>query len=117
MDAIASEVREGSSAVIAVAGTKGIGKSGFARLMVNTLLNDHPRVAYLDTDLGQPEFTVPGELSRVSGIMKLLLVSTSPVQKHSKGEKGGIFQCQTHAGCSFVGLFNSGGQSSGARQY
>lgn len=60
INAIASEVHEGSSAVIAVAGTKGIGKSGFARLMVNMLLSTHPKVAYLDTDLGQPEFTVPG---------------------------------------------------------
>lgn len=65
MDAIASEVPEGSPAIIAIAGTKGIGKSGFARLMVNTLLNTHPKVAYLDTDLGQPEFTVPGKYSQV----------------------------------------------------
>ena len=37
-----------------------LGKSTFGRLLVNTLLNTHPCVAYLDTDPGQPELTVPG---------------------------------------------------------
>lgn len=45
---------------VAVAGTRQIGKSSFARLLVNGLLAAHPRVALLDTDLGQPELTVPG---------------------------------------------------------
>ena len=46
--------------VYAVAGSKNLGKSTFARQLVNILLNDHAEVGYLDTDLGQPEFTVPG---------------------------------------------------------
>ena len=46
--------------VYAVAGSKNFGKSTFARQLVNSLLNDHAEVGYLDTDLGQPEFTVPG---------------------------------------------------------
>ncbi|KAK9813030.1 hypothetical protein WJX72_007830 [[Myrmecia] bisecta] len=48
---------------IVVCGSKGVGKSTCARLLVNTLLNCYPRVAYLDTDCGQAEFTVPGMLS------------------------------------------------------
>ena len=47
---------------VAVCGAKAVGKSSFLRLLVNKLLNTHPCVAYLDTDCGQPEFTVPGML-------------------------------------------------------
>lgn len=46
--------------VIAVVGSKQTGKSTFARLLVNSLLNRAPLVAYLDTDCGQSEFTAPG---------------------------------------------------------
>jgi polynucleotide 5'-hydroxyl-kinase GRC3/NOL9 len=43
-----------------VTGSKGSGKSAFARLLVNTLLSQgHRVVAYLDLDPGQPEFTPP----------------------------------------------------------
>jgi polynucleotide 5'-hydroxyl-kinase GRC3/NOL9 len=52
----------GRPPVIAVCGTKGAGKSSFGRLLANALLNWAPRVAWLDTDPGQPEFTVPGAL-------------------------------------------------------
>jgi hypothetical protein len=38
-----------------------MGKSTFARLLVNALLNIAPCVAFLDTDLGQPEFTPSGD--------------------------------------------------------
>lgn len=47
--------------VFVVAGSKNLGKSTFARLLVNRLLNSHKQVAYMDTDLGQPELTVPGD--------------------------------------------------------
>jgi polynucleotide 5'-hydroxyl-kinase GRC3/NOL9 len=36
-------------AVLAVCGAKNVGKSSFARLLVNVLLNSHPCVAFLDT--------------------------------------------------------------------
>ncbi|KAJ1972917.1 Polynucleotide 5'-hydroxyl-kinase grc3, partial [Dimargaris verticillata] len=49
--------------VAVVAGAKGVGKSTFARHLVNQLLNVHQRVAFLDTDLGQPEFGPPGLVS------------------------------------------------------
>lgn len=51
----------GGGRAVAVAGAKGTGKSSFARLLANSLLNHVPRVAWLDADCGQPEFTVPGK--------------------------------------------------------
>ena len=51
---------------VAVTGSRGIGKSTFARLLVNRLLNRFPCVALLDADPGQPEFTPPGLLSHSS---------------------------------------------------
>ena len=53
----------GAPAVAAVCGSKGTGKSTFGRLLLNCLLNACSQVAWLDTDCGQPEFTVPGEHS------------------------------------------------------
>lgn len=49
--------------VVAICGPKNAGKSTFGRYLVNNLLNRFDAVGYLDTDLGQPEFTVPGCLS------------------------------------------------------
>jgi len=46
---------------VAVTGSRGVGKSTFARQLVNALLSAAPCVAFLDTDLGQPEFTPSGE--------------------------------------------------------
>lgn len=48
---------------IAIMGSKGAGKSTFTRYCVNRLLKDHDRVCYIDTDIGQPEFTAPGLVS------------------------------------------------------
>lgn len=47
-------------AAAAICGSKGTGKSSFGRLLLNNLLNTCREVAWLDTDCGQPEFTVPG---------------------------------------------------------
>ncbi|KAJ1971692.1 Polynucleotide 5'-hydroxyl-kinase grc3 [Dimargaris xerosporica] len=49
--------------VAVIAGAKNVGKSTFARHLINQLLNVHQRVAFLDTDLGQPEFGPPGLVS------------------------------------------------------
>lgn len=46
-----------------VCGPKNSGKTTFARHLVNVLLQRHKRVAFLDTDVGQTEFTAPGLLS------------------------------------------------------
>ena len=48
---------------VAVCGSKGVGKSSFGRLLANTLLNWTRQVAWLETDCGQPEFTVPGNFT------------------------------------------------------
>ncbi|MQL95233.1 hypothetical protein Taro_027895 [Colocasia esculenta] len=49
--------------VTVICGPKNSGKSTFSRHLVNALLRRYTRVAYLDTDVGQPEFTPPGCLS------------------------------------------------------
>ncbi|GAA5826859.1 hypothetical protein JCM11251_002922 [Rhodosporidiobolus azoricus] len=49
--------------VALVEGPKRVGKSIMARMLTNALLDRYEAVAYLDTDLGQPEFTPPGFLS------------------------------------------------------
>ena len=45
---------------MAVCGPKGVGKTTFCRFLVNSLLNYHPVVAFLEADVGQCEFTPPG---------------------------------------------------------
>ncbi|KAL5729408.1 hypothetical protein ACHQM5_002368 [Ranunculus cassubicifolius] len=63
---IASSSNSSSSPPISlICGPKNSGKSTFSRLLVNTLLQNprYSAVAYLDTDVGQPEFTPPGCLS------------------------------------------------------
>lgn len=45
---------------LVVCGSKQTGKSTCTQLLVNSLLNKYPVVAFLDTDCGQPEFTPPG---------------------------------------------------------
>lgn len=49
--------------IVVVCGAQNVGKSTFARFLVNTLLRRYKKVGYLDTDVGQPEFTPPGCLS------------------------------------------------------
>ena len=58
---IVQSKREGGSPAVAVVGSKGVGKSTVARLLVNSLLEVSPVVAFLDTDCGQSELTVPGQ--------------------------------------------------------
>ncbi|BGP57906.1 Polynucleotide 5'-hydroxyl-kinase grc3 [Rhodotorula sphaerocarpa] len=49
--------------VALVEGPKRAGKSTFAKFLAHELLDRFEAVAYLDTDLGQPEFTAPGLVS------------------------------------------------------
>ncbi|KAJ2807769.1 Polynucleotide 5'-hydroxyl-kinase grc3 [Coemansia helicoidea] len=49
--------------VYVVAGGQGLGKSTFARLLVNRLIGRFGRAFYMETDLGQPELAPPGVLS------------------------------------------------------
>lgn len=49
-----------------VCGPKNSGKSTFSRHLVNVLLQRYKKVVYLDTDVGQAEFTPPGLLSLIT---------------------------------------------------
>ncbi|RPD52858.1 hypothetical protein L226DRAFT_473738 [Lentinus tigrinus ALCF2SS1-7] len=53
----------GRAATYLVKGPKNAGKSTFARLLLNRLLSRFKRVAYLECDLGQSEFTPGGMVS------------------------------------------------------
>lgn len=48
---------------VMVCGGKDTGKSTFASHLVNTLLNVHTKVAYMECDMGQPQFTPSGMVS------------------------------------------------------
>ncbi|XP_020574060.1 polynucleotide 5'-hydroxyl-kinase NOL9 [Phalaenopsis equestris] len=49
--------------IAVICGPKNSGKSTFSRLLINCLLERYDRLGYLDTDVGQPEFFLPGCLS------------------------------------------------------
>eukprot|EP01134_Creolimax_fragrantissima_P008075 CFRG8075T1 len=58
--ALAADIATNLSPIVIVVGGKDVGKSTFSRFLVNRLLNSYPQVAYLDSDVGQCEFTPPG---------------------------------------------------------
>jgi len=49
--------------VALICGSKRMGKSTFSKFVVNRLLEKHERVAFLEADIGQPEFGVQGVVS------------------------------------------------------
>ncbi|KND01333.1 polynucleotide 5'-hydroxyl-kinase [Spizellomyces punctatus DAOM BR117] len=57
---IASYVDPGQRKVICIVGSKNMGKSTLARYLINRLLNCYQEVAFLECDIGQPEFTSTG---------------------------------------------------------
>ncbi|KAI3513435.1 hypothetical protein L1887_20769 [Cichorium endivia] len=65
---------------IFICGPKNSGKSTFSRHLFHVLLRRHKRVAYLDTDVGQPEFTPPGCLS-------LTILDRETIDLHSQPER------------------------------
>ncbi|KAI9144476.1 hypothetical protein BKA69DRAFT_1122321 [Paraphysoderma sedebokerense] len=52
-----------SAPIILTFGNRNVGKSTFSRFLVNFLLNEYPKVAFLECDVGQSEFTSPGLVS------------------------------------------------------
>lgn len=62
-EVLASPPSTGGTCPVLVCGAKGVGKSSMCRYLVNRMLNQYPKVAYMDCDLGQPEFTTPGQVS------------------------------------------------------
>jgi polynucleotide 5'-hydroxyl-kinase GRC3/NOL9 len=61
--ALNSSTARQSPIVSVVCGAKDMGKSSFSRYLINRLLAKYKRVAYLETDVGQSEFTPSGLLS------------------------------------------------------
>lgn len=49
--------------IICVVGNRNMGKSTFARYLVNKYLGKYELVAFLDCDIGQPELTPAGMVS------------------------------------------------------
>lgn len=75
---VVEDINRGGDSRILLCGAKGVGKSTFLRYSVNRLLSNRPTakaVCVLDTDLGQPELSVPGTVS--------LHVLTSPLLSSS----------------------------------
>ncbi|KAI9086502.1 hypothetical protein K1719_031586 [Acacia pycnantha] len=63
VDSIAYDSASSPPPVAFICGPKNCGKTTFSRYLLNVLLQRYRKVAYLDTDVGQPEFTPPGFLS------------------------------------------------------
>ncbi|KAK9068658.1 hypothetical protein SSX86_012773 [Deinandra increscens subsp. villosa] len=61
-----------------ICGPKNSGKSTFSRHLLHVLLRRHKRVAYLDSDVGQSEFTPPGCLSLTILDRETIDVKTQP---------------------------------------
>ncbi|GAB2264257.1 hypothetical protein Droror1_Dr00026391 [Drosera rotundifolia] len=64
-DSIAYDSVTSPPPVAFICGPKNSGKTTFSRHLLNTFLLRYKRVAYLDTDVGQPEYTPPGCLSLI----------------------------------------------------
>ncbi|XAR50114.1 hypothetical protein NMG60_11004353 [Bertholletia excelsa] len=62
-DIIAYDSNTSPPPIAFICGAKNSGKTTFSRYLVNILLQRYRKVAYLDTDVGQTEFTPPGCLS------------------------------------------------------
>ncbi|KAL2492812.1 Polynucleotide 5'-hydroxyl-kinase NOL9 [Abeliophyllum distichum] len=62
-EAIANNSDSSLPPSVFVCGPKNSGKTTFSRHLLNVLLQRYSKVAYLDTDVGQTEFTPPGLLS------------------------------------------------------
>ncbi|CAN0900728.1 Polynucleotide 5'-hydroxyl-kinase NOL9 [Linum grandiflorum] len=62
-DTIAFDSSTTPPPIVLICGAKNCGKTTFSRYLLNVLLRRYRRVGYLDTDVGQPEFTTPGFLS------------------------------------------------------
>lgn len=62
-EAITNNSNSSNPPSVFVCGPKNSGKTTFSRHLLNVLLQRYSKVAYLDTDVGQTEFTPPGLLS------------------------------------------------------
>ncbi len=78
-------VKQPTPRVIVMCGPRNSGKSTLGRFCLNSMLNRYPAVAYLETDVGQCEFTPPGLVS--------LHVITKPItgRPHSRLQPGVMY--------------------------
>ncbi|KAG2183652.1 hypothetical protein INT43_006660 [Umbelopsis isabellina] len=60
---ISSSQTNEDAQIALICGSKRMGKSTFSRYLVNRLLEKHGKVAFLEADVGQPEFGVQGIIS------------------------------------------------------
>ncbi|XP_057951921.1 polynucleotide 5'-hydroxyl-kinase NOL9-like isoform X2 [Malania oleifera] len=79
-DAIAYDSTTSPPPIALICGAKNCGKTTFSRHLLNTFLLRYRKVAYLDTDVGQPEFTPPGCISLIV-IVKITPDLTIPCLK------------------------------------
>ncbi|XP_012080165.1 polynucleotide 5'-hydroxyl-kinase NOL9 isoform X2 [Jatropha curcas] len=79
-DTIAYDSTTSPPPVALICGAKNCGKTIFSRYLLNNLLQRYRKVGYLDTDVGQAEFTTPGFLS-LTVVDKLTLDLTIPCLK------------------------------------
>ena len=79
-----------TSRCLAVCGGKGVGKSTFARLVINGILSrqEGSTVLYLDTDLGQGEVGTPGIVSLAHLTVPLLGPPFTHMSPHQARERG-----------------------------
>ncbi|XP_065829994.1 polynucleotide 5'-hydroxyl-kinase NOL9-like isoform X2 [Oscarella lobularis] len=64
MDALQAKLSSSHRApIVLICGNRNSGKSTYSRYAVNIFLNKFSEVAFLDTDVGQSEFTAPGFVS------------------------------------------------------
>ncbi|KAK3211211.1 hypothetical protein Dsin_015917 [Dipteronia sinensis] len=62
-DSITYDSNTSPPPIALICGAKNYGKTTFSRHLVNILLQRYRKIAHLDADVGQPEFTAPGFLS------------------------------------------------------
>ena len=58
-----NEIAKDANSITMVIGVSNVGKSVYWRLLVNKLLTKFKKVAFLDMDVGQGEFSTEGVLS------------------------------------------------------
>ncbi|KAL9009359.1 MAG: hypothetical protein Q9173_005604 [Seirophora scorigena] len=103
--ALTSSSHAQQNKTLLVCGPKGSGKSTFSKMLTNALLTsrqkpsytnnssrDTPVVAFLDVDLGQPEFSPPGEIS----LVQLLRCNLGPSFTHPAALDNGVQLVRAH---------------------
>mgnify|MGYP003642758663 CR=1 FL=1 len=83
---VKSDPSASAAPIVLVMGSKGLGKSTFSQFVLDAFLDKYNEVGYLDTDLGQADFTPSGLISLHLVTMKTFGSSFSAqrIAKHSR---------------------------------